>query len=391
MPRQSTTTTGPIPACAGEPTSRTPTGRSARAYPRVCGGTWMALPRSAAALGLSPRVRGNRVRATLARCCCGPIPACAGEPMGHSVASTIRWAYPRVCGGTPRKRAGGGFDQGLSPRVRGNPTPVPGALPCPGPIPACAGEPSASASPNASARAYPRVCGGTVSRRPRPRPSAGLSPRVRGNRAAHAVDGVGDGPIPACAGEPWWRRLGGRRSRAYPRVCGGTVVRSAPASHRSGLSPRVRGNRFRPALKPELAGPIPACAGEPVPTPASSGAATAYPRVCGGTSTSRDANADFQGLSPRVRGNRARHAAPQPGAGPIPACAGEPVHTCGSRRLRRAYPRVCGGTYGVAAKLTPAQGLSPRVRGNRRHPGLLWAGAGPIPACAGEPSPRTSA
>ena len=50
----------------------------------------------------------------------------------------------------------------------------------------------------------------------------GLSPRVRGNLVGRGHGDVGDGSIPACAGEP---PCGVSRSHCggvYPRVCGGT-------------------------------------------------------------------------------------------------------------------------------------------------------------------------
>ena len=48
------------------------------------------------------------------------------------------------------------------------------------------------------------------------------------------------------------------------------------------------------------------------------------------------------------------------------------------------YPRVCGGNKGEWRCRPCAKGLSPRVRGKRRYPGLAAARAGSIPACAGE-------
>ena len=71
------------------------------------------------------------------------------------------------------------------------------------------------------------------------------------------------------------------------------------------------------------------------------------------------------GLSPRVRGNR-YGAAIWPGAeGSIPACAGEPVTYLPYASSLRVYPRVCGGTPGDGPQRRSGVGLSPRVRGNR--------------------------
>ena len=75
-------------------------------------------------------------------------------------------------------------------------------------------------------------------------------------------------------------------------------------------------------------------------------------------------------------------------SGSIPACAGEPEHGGMVRRRRRVYPRVCGGTGNAVVDTDSAEGLSPRVRGNRQ-PLMQWGfGGRSIPACAGEPKRR---
>ena len=50
------------------------------------------------------------------------------------------------------------------------------------------------------------------------------------------------------------------------------------------------------------------------------------------------------GLSPRVRGNPEILKLWRPGAGSIPACAGEPIPSAGKLGHNMVYPRVCGGT-----------------------------------------------
>ena len=118
-------------------------------YPRVCGGTALARwTRTSFLEGLSPRVRGN-LYTVYDR-------------------SWLQQVYPRVCGGTSYQLRVGrlGPATGLSPRVRGNrmrPRAAAGSSPG-GSIPACAGEPSGSGQlPRRAAErwVYPRVCGGT--------------------------------------------------------------------------------------------------------------------------------------------------------------------------------------------------------------------------------------
>ena len=132
----------------------------------------------------------------------GPIPAGAGEPPGEPVPA-VRWrAYPRRCGGTIRLNSVSAACRGLSPQVRGNLPSTRSSLALIGPIPAGAGEPGTSGSTRRAKRAYPRRCGGTMVRVLAARAARGLSPQVRGNREA-GQRGLGHaGPIPAGAGEP---------------------------------------------------------------------------------------------------------------------------------------------------------------------------------------------
>ena len=112
----------------------------------------------------------------------GSIPACAGEPSFVLIVPGLSEVYPRVCGGTTLGLMELVGDDGLSPRVRGNPR---GDFVCAAvlrSIPACAGEPSRSTTTSESGWVYPRVCGGTVPAGSEPLYLAGLSPRVRGNR-----------------------------------------------------------------------------------------------------------------------------------------------------------------------------------------------------------------
>ena len=178
--------------------------------------------------------------------------------------------------------------------------------------------------------------------------------------------------------------------RVYPRVCGGTRGRLGRLLRNEGLSPRVRGNQPGSRAAPALCGSIPACAGEPLPSPSWSSTVTVYPRVCGGTTSLWVTPASTAGLSPRVRGNHGRKRSVNRQMRSIPACAGEPGMARLSPPALSVYPRVCGGTRPAPCRPAPQTGLSPRVRGNPcRLPFLLtcWRS---IPACAGEPVPRLS-
>ena len=71
--------------------------------------------------------------------------------------------------------------------------------------------------------------------------------------------------------------------------------------------------------------------------------------------------------------------------GSIPACAGEPTNRTTTTLRTRVYPRVCGGTASPVGIRTIVTGLSPRVRGNRPYYNSEDDARGSIPACAGEP------
>ena len=208
------------------------------------------------------------------------------------------------------------------------------------------------------------MCGGTTCPARRSLPPNGLSPRVRGNPTSRMADALDKRSIPACAGEPYksWSKYSG--IGVYPRVCGGTDAGAGDGVAVLGLSPRVRGNpRLHVSIRFRRRS-IPACAGEPPMTMPIATTMKVYPRVCGGTISVSGIHWHIRGLSPRVRGNPRLRAALRRTAGSIPACAGEPSPHAPRPAATAVYPRVCGGTAGYRLGAIGRGGLSPRVRGN---------------------------
>ena len=152
---------------------------------------------------------------------------------------------------------------------------------------------------------YPRVCGGNVTGCPLGQRAHGLSPRVRGNRDSCRGSAGAGRSIPACAGEPTPKSGFHLPCGVYPRVCGGTPGSVKSRCSLTGLSPRVRGNLQQEPLLVVGDGSIPACAGEPRLRPWPCPQRPVYPRVCGGNPSSQDSQASKCGLSPRVRGKPA--------------------------------------------------------------------------------------
>ena len=252
-------------------------------------------------------------------------------------------------------------------------------------IPACAGEPDREREPPPRSSVYPRVCGGAASGKTKGIPLSGLSPRVRGSRYRSDRPLAAFRSIPACAGEPAGPDGFQRWNPVYPRVCGGADSKDEAQRLADGLSPRVRGSRAVPPERYTMTRSIPACAGEPTPADLRCPAPGVYPRVCGGARSGRLLYLIYQGLSPRVRGSPAQFVVFGFLVWSIPACAGEPRSVSSPGLSFRVYPRVCGGAWKSGARLRCRRGLSPRVRGS------LWIdtrrpiSAGSIPACAGEP------
>ena len=175
------------------------------------------------------------------------------------------------------------------------------------------------------------------------------------------------------------------RPAVYPRVCGGTAGAVQQLRVVLGLSPRVRGNQRRDQFERGPVRSIPACAGEPSGRKTTRALVRVYPRVCGGTQGIALANDSSRGLSPRVRGNPFYGIPHIFRSGSIPACAGEPAWGGVTGDRGAVYPRVCGGTMTWHSMPDRPGGLSPRVRGNRLQLRGHAALEGSIPACAGEP------
>ena len=313
-----------IPACAGEPFPRMPFQCSRAVYPRVCGGTYAVLSGQQQVAGLSPRVRGNQGFVRVEPAGSGSIPACAGEPLKAGHVWVKKPVYPRVCGGTTTDIGDATWGGGLSPRVRGN---LQGAVHRQAEkrsIPACAGEPRYRLRRQLRFQVYPRVCGGTALDQAIDGLICGLSPRVRGNPSPELPSRLSPWSIPACAGEPGCRSSKLRWPEVYPRVCGGTWPRFVEEVIDGGLSPRVRGNHVRRNPDSPQRRSIPACAGEPAMPRTTTRSSTVYPRVCGGTPLMALRVASAKGLSPRVRGNRPLDGPLRQSGRSIPACAGEP-------------------------------------------------------------------
>ena len=173
----------------------------------------------------------------------------------------------------------------------------------------------------------------------------------------------------------------------YPRASGGTDSGGRNFDCDDGLSPRERGNRVAVGDAGSIGGSIPARAGEPRDASPLTNTSTVYPRASGGTEVPDHSSSITEGLSPRERGNHGVASMPIAGAGSIPARAGEPSPLLARRPFRWVYPRASGGTPANPSPSGDVFGLSPRERGNRNIASGEDVEPGSIPARAGEPPP----
>ena len=170
----------------------------------------------------------------------------------------------------------------------------------------------------------------------------GSSPRVRGTPPFRLSCPTLTGIIPACAGNTRVRRWPTTRRRDHPRVCGEHEALLTPQFADQGSSPRVRGTPGSPAPRCPGAGIIPACAGN-TPTPVRNPVRTGdHPRVCGEHEAAQYRVRIIEGSSPRVRGTRDAVVGAEVDRGIIPACAGNTSVSLRRRAQSWDHPRVCG-------------------------------------------------
>ena len=381
---------GLIPAGAGNTSSTRSPARRSRAHPRRCGEHPHEVLRSVCHPGSSPQVRGTRGHRPRPRPPSRLIPAGAGNTSVPRIAAPPVEAHPRRCGEHETETWEATLDQGSSPQVRGtHGDPVCGHQNG-GLIPAGAGNTTNSCGRRASSRAHPRRCGEHRAIGQHQRVYEGSSPQVRGTRVPRDVVGDLAGLIPAGAGNTSCPAPTGRPTGAHPRRCG-----EHPPGHRGhgrhvGSSPQVRGTRPGAEHRVVGVGLIPAGAGNTGQLGSPAWPSRAHPRRCGEHRWGAHLGLSGDGSSPQVRGTRPRSWRPPQLLGLIPAGAGNTRIRIDDPEIVRAHPRRCGEHVHAAEITNDDSGSSPQVRGT---PQALDVGAGVeglIPAGAGNTPTATS-
>ena len=214
----------------------------------------------------------------------------------------------------------------------------------------------------------------------------GLSPRGRGKQGATVDPPEAHGSIPAWAGQTYYGRRRGSRTKVYPRVGGANVARSSCRAHIRGLSPRGRGKPLQSRWPFPFLRSIPAWAGQTRSTDSRIFTSRVYPRVGGANITRLPSLSSTYGLSPRGRGKLPFRRLQVVLQGSIPAWAGQTAPGLAGEYRDWVYPRVGGANSDRLLAASMAVGLSPRGRGKLNRSKVIGSPGRSIPAWAGQTS-----
>ena len=230
--------------------------------------------------------------------------------------------------------------------MRGTLTPILSGSVHTGIIPAYAGNTDGCPWPCESDGDHPRVCGehewGSVAARDQ----WGSSPRMRGTHGTNRTRRDFRGIIPAYAGNTRLECLVLLRKGDHPRVCGEHIIRISCRRLQRGSSPRMRGTRQCITLSSMGDGIIPAYAGNTRPGPGCWRTAGDHPRVCGEHSQSLGHLRCVAGIIPAYAGNTRSASTRWWCPGDHPRVCGE-HHSSGVSASRRAgsSPRMRGTRF----------------------------------------------
>ena len=190
--------------------------------------------------GSSPRGRGKRLWFGNTSRRSGLIPTRAGKTCSRLLSACTRAAHPHAGGENMFTPSFSMYTSGSSPRGRGKPELADDSWGDARLIPARAGKTQPYRAPSAAPSAHPRAGGENQDRRVQSVQSRGSSPRGRGKHLGELALRVGQGLIPARAGNRTRMSATTRLSGLIPARAGKTSPR-ARCSVRRWVHPRVDG------------------------------------------------------------------------------------------------------------------------------------------------------
>ena len=189
--------------------------------------------------------------------------------------------HPRICGEHLVEYNWGTLVMGSSPHMRGT------RLPCKlltignGIIPAYAGNTRGWLHSWTCKKDHPRICGEHFHPPPCKPSGKGSSPHMRGTPLIIPVRGLACGIIPAYAGNTFHPIHNGGYPRDHPRICGEHVAMALSAICAPGSSPHMRGTRTERHRSDTVIGIIPAYAGNTPEHVYRCSPRRDHPRICG--------------------------------------------------------------------------------------------------------------
>ena len=230
-------------------------------HPRTCGEHFIRAERACCGKGSSPHMRGTPWPSAVFCRAPGIIPAHAGNTARHNVSKSPRPDHPRTCGEHLPTASVFHPLTGSSPHMRGTPETSSEAIAVVGIIPAHAGNTNELVNFLGIDKDHPRTCGEHISFFVVSGKVLGSSPHMRGTPKRWPLTGIGDGIIPAHAGNTCLKSLRRLATGDHPRTCGEHAALNVEALAAAGSSPHMRGTLGRPCDLFLAAGIIPAHAG----------------------------------------------------------------------------------------------------------------------------------
>ena len=313
---------GSSPHMRGTPSHHAGLGYGGGIIPAYAGNTVSYRPIRLHRMGSSPHMRGTP---SAGRRFARPrriIPAYAGNT-GHDLASCfLMMDHPRICGEHLAVDRLALADAGSSPHMRGTHRLRERTGSAGGIIPAYAGNTRRPAGACGLERDHPRICGEHVIGFVSSVTLLGSSPHMRGTLFAARTSTMSRGIIPAYAGNTCTATSIGVKNWDHPRICGEHSPFSTIFAAAMGSSPHMRGTRRIPDRQPAQGGIIPAYAGNTRYDRGRVPYRGDHPRICGEHINASGLPAATRGSSPHMRGTPNPGAMIDNIAGIIPAYAG---------------------------------------------------------------------
>ena len=257
-------------------------------------------------------------------------------------------------------------------------------------IPACAGNSRTTPPTSASSRDHPRMRGEQNLGEIGVCVIGGSSPHARGTVGHEAVDDGIVGIIPACAGNRWGFQSRPSASWDHPRMRGEQTTGDKSWICTSGSSPHARGTVGNEWHALRVVGIIPACAGNRRRRSRARSLGWDHPRMRGEQPLRKMRRGVRMGSSPHARGTASTTPRTRAGAGIIPACAGNSPTPSARPPAARDHPRMRGEQRSRSSCERVRMGSSPHARGTGCWEPPDVALPGIIPACAGNSTAKSS-